>query len=552
MSTTSCNISSTSPDIECRYLYYVISLTIINKIKNLLYNKSFKITDDQLKYLKIADVYNRIKMPVKEPTITANNLNIYVNVWREKKYFMLILSLYMHAYQTIISKTYYDVFMDKYYGYSKVCSSINIEYDDNEFMLYTPYKSEIESNIIKIINQYKLDMTYERKTIGLSSDLLLLKTKHNSPVYKSNIIYMFNLLHKTLIECNRDFTVINVGEYPNDKTRAHRVVLIANLVKNDLDLFFYNPHGSSYSSVFSNIKNVLDKNKIKIKNGVKTNMHYISIYIKETSCNVGFQITSEDKVGYCMLYASLWAEMVMESLNNIKRFNDINKLNNIQLNIKFDKWVGYISKIMNDLDSYIFIYNKQITNNKDKFRSLTKEEKFEIILRYSEELFNKIIHKLTPQEQKLLFDEINLDLKKENIDPVTNMKLYGKMGERLQNETNISNYINVKPERYIPDKVEDIQIFDAEKSYEHNILKNITKNFYEHRCKTHENCKYSSLYCDKLEPDDEYGQCEVKKKIKMIGSECNKDSDCVSNLCKEKMCRLDYDVNIRNKLNFIN
>ena len=122
MSTASCNISSTSPDIECRYLYYVISLTIINKIKNLLYNKSFKITDDQLKYLKIADVYNRIKMPVKEPTVTANNLNIYVNVWREKKYFMLILSLYMHAYQTIISKTYYDVFIDKYYGYSKVCS----------------------------------------------------------------------------------------------------------------------------------------------------------------------------------------------------------------------------------------------------------------------------------------------------------------------------------------------------------------------------------------------------------------------------------------------
>jgi hypothetical protein len=281
----------------------------------------------------------------------------------------------MHAYQTLISKTYYDVFMDKYYGYSKVCSSIFIEYDDNELMLYTLYKSEIESNIIKIINQYKLDITYERKTIGLS-DLLLLKTKHNSPVYKSNIIYMFNLLHKTLIDCNRDFTIINVGEYPNDKTRAHRIVLIANIVKDDLDLFFYNPHGSSYSSVFSNIKNILDKNKIKIKNGVKTNMHYVSIYIKETSCNIGFQITSEDKVGYCMLYASLWAEMVMESLNNIKRFNDINKLNNIKLNIKFDKWVGYISKIMNDLDSYIFIYNKKRQSDKDKFRSLTKEEKF--------------------------------------------------------------------------------------------------------------------------------------------------------------------------------
>ena len=195
MDVNSCNISSTSPDIECRYLYYVIALTIINKIKNLLYNKSFRIKDEHLKYLKIADVYNRIKTPSREPTVTANNLNIHVNVWREKKYFMLILSLYMHAYQTLISKTYYDVFMDKYYGYSKVCSSINIEYDDNELMLYTPYKSEIESNIIKIINQYKLDMTYERKTIGLS-DLLLLKTKHNSPVYKSNIIYMLLYLHK--------------------------------------------------------------------------------------------------------------------------------------------------------------------------------------------------------------------------------------------------------------------------------------------------------------------------------------------------------------------
>ena len=140
MSSTSCNISSTSTDTECRYLYYVIAITIINKMKNLLYSKNYNVADEQFKISKIANVYNRIKMPLREPTVTGSKLNVYVNVLREKKYFMQILSYYMYVYQSIISKTYYDVFMDKYYKYSKICSLLNIEYNDNNFMLYLPYK----------------------------------------------------------------------------------------------------------------------------------------------------------------------------------------------------------------------------------------------------------------------------------------------------------------------------------------------------------------------------------------------------------------------------
>ena len=162
------------------------------------------------------------------------------------------------------------------------------------------------------------------------------------------------------------------------------------------------------------------------------------------------------------------------------------------------------------------------------------------------------MQKLTIEQQKQLLNQIQHDLRRETIDPVTKKISYGNLGQRYPNETNIIDYRNYKIERYMPYKVEDMELLQAEKAYEHNILKYITKDSYEHRCETNENCKYKSLYCDKLEPEDKYGQCEVKKKINMIGSECDKDNDCISNVCKNRMCRLNYDEDIRTKLNFIN
>ena len=104
----------------------------MNKIRNLLYNKNYKIEDNQLEIDNILKVYNNFKIPIIEPILMAEKLNIYKNVWRQRKYYMLILSRYIYAYQTFNSKTYYDAFIDKYYEYSKVCNEIYIEYDDDE------------------------------------------------------------------------------------------------------------------------------------------------------------------------------------------------------------------------------------------------------------------------------------------------------------------------------------------------------------------------------------------------------------------------------------
>ena len=105
----------------------------MNKIRNLLYNKNYKIEDNQLEIDNILKVYNNFKIPIIEPILMAEKLNIYKNVWRQRKYYMLILSRYIYAYQTFNSKTYYDAFIDKYYEYSKVCNEIYIEYDDDEY-----------------------------------------------------------------------------------------------------------------------------------------------------------------------------------------------------------------------------------------------------------------------------------------------------------------------------------------------------------------------------------------------------------------------------------
>ena len=568
MNSQTCDLSKkvSLSDTECFYLYHIVLLSVINIIKNLFYNQNNKISEIELTQNYLLKLYEQKNIKIKQPTLTSKKLNLYKNVFREKKYFMLILARYLYSNEAMSGRTYYDSFIKNYdlFENEKFCNNIIIEYDDDDFMLNIPYDKKYEYEISTIIQKFNIDISYKKKVIG-TNDILLLSVKRNSPTYKKSIIYIFQILHKILLDCKRDISFINVGEYPNDRKRAHRVILVSNVdhVKKNLDLFFYNPHGSQYSSVFEEVKKILDKNRIQIKNNTEKIIHRVSIYIKEASCNIGFQVTSGDKVGFCMIYVSFWFNLVLESLYNIKKFNEINK--NINLDINFLKWIGYISTILDNLKDILLIFDE----TKKEYREIIQEEKFEIILRYSENLYNNIIQKMKPDEQKEFFSKINKDLEYEYLDKnpfhqfiqsvgqgdltgTENIKMYGESGygSRMNEETNIIPVSLKRLERYLPERVDDMQLLQEEKAYEHNILKYITKGSYEHRCQTHEDCKYKSLYCDKLEPNEEYGSCEVKKKINMIGNKCDKNEDCVSNICKENLCRIDYNDKIKNKLDF--
>jgi hypothetical protein len=81
-----------------------------------------------------------------------------------------------------------------------------------------------------------------------------------------------------------------------------------------------------------------------------------------------------------------------------------------------------------------------------------------------------------------------------------------------------------------------------EKVYIHNLLKSVSNNRYMNRCQTNDDCKQNYLYCDKSVDEDDniskYGDCDIKKKINMIGDYCDKNENCISGLCKSNICRL--------------
>ena len=101
---------------------------------------------------------------------------------------------------------------------------------------------------------------------------------------------------------------------------------------------------------------------------------------------------------------------------------------------------------------------------------------------------------MKPDEQKEFFSKINKDLEYEYLDKnhfhqfiqsvgqgdltgTENIKMYGESGygSRMNEETNIIPVSLKRLERYLPERVDDMQLLQEEKAYEHNILKYITK-----------------------------------------------------------------------------
>ena len=546
------NINEISKDIDVKkYLGYIIELTIINNVKNLLEDTSYKINDSILNINTIKKYYNNIKNPIKKPKDTQNKMIKYRYGLRDIKYLVRSMYIYLFSYKNrVAGKSIYDVILKKHK--KNKYDNIKLILNDNEFILEAAYDKILEDVIKRHIDKDKYDLELTRSTNN-ENVRLKLKTKLNYDSNKildknaniRNIVFIFNVLHRFIKLYNEEISVIEGDEYEGNEDKAHRTIFLATNYKNKLNLFFYNPNGTSQVlPIYYHIKEILESSKTKKVNEKEVIIHNISMYIDNVSCPIGFQMSSGDNIGYCMVYSIFWLHNTIDIYNNIIRFNHINKINknnNIEIEINFN-WIKTISNILEHIDDYIYI--KDDTEKTGK-RPINKDEMFNIIINYAIKLHDKVIEYMSEEEQKKFFNYIK------GVEELSDNEFTTRYDKR---EIFIKDKFMPKVERNIPERIDDMELIDNERLYEYNLLKKVTNGTYNKKCKEHNQCLSELLYCDKFVDDegkiDNFGRCEIKKKLKLnyIGENCTKNSECILNNCNSDICRLNTDMSNLKKI----
>lgn len=174
------------------------------------------------------------------------------------------------------------------------------------------------------------------------------------------------------------YGAIIVSSYKFGNTAGHRTLIYIENINNNLNIFYYDPHGSSKAS-WSNKKNIYNTLYYMFDSIIRPysssfGIEKIIINSYDTICLVGIQSHSyKYDIGMCQIFSSLW-------LYNVVKIIAESTKNNIQLP-STDKWLylvdDYFISQFNDAQRYnailLFIsrlFNFYVQNNKNYLNEL--------------------------------------------------------------------------------------------------------------------------------------------------------------------------------------
>lgn len=554
--------------IEKNIEWLIIKICCI-KIKNLLSGKKYSLSDSLEKINEPIEIKKLLSGVKSQYPVTIKSKGEIFKGYIEKdlRYFSRIFMRYISNKNFQGQTTIRDFFYEKYKK-DKECIEMNLNIYEDDIRLYFNYKEKYYTEINREIEENNFKF--------LKLKLLENKLELSCQNYKTNnkeLVFIFDTIYEILKECKENVNIINVVEYSKkNQLSSHATTLLANKVDKDLELLYYNPHGSDidYTDKINEIKNIIDKNNEDRKN------HKIYMYIEPVSCLKNFQYISKDGIGYCVAYNILWYDTVFDIIKNIDLYKrecilelkkygyniDKNIENKLMLDVKTPpilNWIKFVSIFYMNVTKYYRI------KEKGELRKLTNDEIFDIIIKYIFYLYSEYIQSLSNEELNQINKSILEDLEQKKDTTYTLGKdKYGKLvkyqipGKYIMEalEKDQTGIIIDKFREYVdlPLVIEDMDKIQKEQGNENLILTKLTDKVYLSDCKNDSECKNDkyNLYCDKFIMDEDDlkneeslgGRCIVNQSLKTVGEVCKSSEECLSDNCSNSICR--YNLNNKN------
>ena len=200
-----------------------------------------------------------------------------------------------------------------------------------------------------------------------------------------NTTNMINAILGTYSKCK--YGSIIVSSYDKENQNGHRTVIYIENSNNILNVYYYDPHGSSeYSwsnkmNVYDSIKNIFNGMKPLMKNfGIEN----IIVNKYESICLFGLQAMSyKYDIGMCQIYSSLWLYIVTKTIAESTKKN-IQLPNTIDwLYLVDDYFIGQFN--MKQRYNAVLLFITKLFN----FYSIHNKKYLEELERYNDYLLNK-------------------------------------------------------------------------------------------------------------------------------------------------------------------